>query len=170
MKKAILTLAIAAFSIPLSGTLRPAEAGVRWVAGLNFSVGGAYFSLGFDDHYRRGHHSAPRYLYRTSDRLQYRGYECGSACYIRDRYQYHDRSCPVVGQHFRRYGFDSYYAWGTIDHGRRGYSGHHERSYAYPRSDYGHHYRRDYDRHDRSYRAPSHHDRGHSRHYRGCGH
>ena len=80
MKKAILVLAIAAVSIPLSGALRPAEAGLRWVGGIGFSVGGAHFSFGFNDYRHHGYPVAPHYLYRTSHRLSYRGYSCGSAC------------------------------------------------------------------------------------------
>jgi hypothetical protein len=162
MKRVLIVVAISVLSLPVAGALQPAEAGIHWNAGFGFSVGGAYFSLGFDHHDRHGHYGAQRYVYRTSDRLRYRGYGCGSACYVRDRYTYHDRSCPLVGQHFRRYGFDPYSAWGYVDQGYRSYDRHYGRSHARPRG----YYDRDY----RSYRVPSRHSRGHSRHHRGCGH
>jgi len=118
MRRTAIVFAIAAFAIPAAGMLRPAEAGVRWVAGADFSVGGIQFSLGFNGPYRYGY--SPSYYYRTDRSLSYRGYECGSACYLKDRRHYHGRSCPVVRQHFSRHGFDPYYAWGYVTHGYGG--------------------------------------------------
>ncbi len=119
MKRIVLSLALAALLIPLMGALEPAEAGTRWFAGVDFSVGGLGFSLGYSDfdRHRYGPSYGPNYFYRTSRHLRYSGYECGSACYLRDNYYYHHRECPLVLQHFHRSGFNPYSVWAGLPYG-----------------------------------------------------
>lgn len=130
MKRIVLSLALAALLVPLMGAFEPAEASARWFAGVNFSVGGFGFSLGYSDfdRHRYGASYGPNYYYRTSRQLSYRGYSCGSACYIRDNYYYHHRDCPLVLQHFRHNRYDPYSAWAGLPYGG---------GYYYSRSYYG---------------------------------
>ncbi|MCZ6726933.1 MAG: hypothetical protein O7A98_06200 [Acidobacteria bacterium] len=165
MKRKVLVLAIAALSLPVMGAMRPAEAASRWFAGAAFSIGGAHFSLGFSDHHH-GYRHAPRYFYRTSYRLHYDGYQCGSACYIRDRHYYHASSCPLIRHHFRRYGFEPAGGYGYY-----GYQGTPSlQHYRYDRNRYDsrHHLRHDrYDRrHHRYDRRHHRYDRRDDRHDR----
>ena len=171
MKRIVLSLALAALLIPLMGALEPAEAGTRWFAGVDFSVGGLGFSLGYSDfdRHRYGPGYGPSYFYRTSRHLRYSGYECGSACYLRDNYYYHHRECPLVLQHFHRSGFNPYSVWAGLPYGggfyysrpyygpyRPGYYNYRSRGYDHRRYEihrydrrrserYGHDYRRDHD-------------------------
>lgn len=143
MRKSILALAIAALVVPLLAAPQTAEASAYWNVGTNFSVGGVHFSLGFirPHHYRSEY--SPSYYYRTSHRISHRGYSCGSACYVKDDYYYHDRSCPLVDYHFRHSGFDPYRAF---SHGGYGYSSYYRRHSPAPRY-YGSGHYRSHDRH-----------------------
>ncbi|MDH3401973.1 MAG: hypothetical protein OES32_00835 [Acidobacteriota bacterium] len=115
MNRLVPSLALAVLLVPLTGASAPAEASSRWFVGADFSVGGIGFSLGFADfdRYRRG----PSYFYRTGRHLSYRGFRCGSACYIRDNLYYHHPDCPLVHEHFHRYGFNPYSAWAALPYG-----------------------------------------------------
>lgn len=142
MRRIVLALGITALLIPAMGALEPAEARVRWNVGADFSVGGIFFSLGFNDYDHYGH--GPRYFYRTNRALNHRGYQCGSACYLDDGYSYHARSCPLLQRHFFRFGFNAGHHWNAYRHGGYGY-----RSYGYGPWDRGYRYDRRHDRHRR---------------------
>jgi hypothetical protein len=128
MKRIVLSLALAALLVPLMGAFEPAEASSRWFAGVEFSVGGLGFSLGYSDFDRHrygpsyGPNYGPNYFYRTSRHLSYRGYSCGSACYLRDNYYYHHRECPLVLHHFSHNRFDPYSVWAGLPYGGYYYS------------------------------------------------
>ena len=141
MRKSILALAIAALVVPLLVAPQAAEASAYWNVGTNFSVGGVHFSLGFIRPYRYRSQYTPSYYYRTSHRISHRGYSCGSACYVKDDYYYHDRSCPLVDYHFRHNRFDPNRAF---SHGGYGYSSYY-RSHAPAPRYYGSRHHRSYD-------------------------
>lgn len=134
---------LAAAALALSLALpRAAEAG-RWgfsahggfdVGGLGFSVG---FHLGHHDPYFRG---VP--FYRVEGPIAYRGYRCGSACYLDRGSHYHHNACPLVLHHFRRHGYRPQWYPGAYRYGYRYRDGHR----------YDYRYRRDY-RYDRRYRG-----------------
>lgn len=115
----------------------PARADHAWDAfGPRFSVGGLSFVLAFGTprpSYPRG------YYYQVARPLSYRGHQCSSACFRDGRTYYHHDGCPVVRQHFHRYGVDPYDL-----HAR--YAPRHRYDDRYDRDDrYGR-----YDRYDRS--------------------
>jgi len=114
MKRIAIALTITALTIPLLGLTSSAEAaGGRhgkhydrghdsWHAQTSFRVGDFNFSLGYNAPARgSSHHYQPRYYYRTSSEVNYRGYQCDSSCYKRKDHYYHTPSCPLVRQHFR---------------------------------------------------------------------
>ena len=107
MKRMTLALSITALLLPLSGAFTPAEAGGDWHVQTSFRVGKTHFSLGYHEPgYRKGHRGyyppRPRYYYRTTAPLSYKGYRCdANACYRESKYHYHSPSCGVVRQHFR---------------------------------------------------------------------
>ena len=153
MRRIVLALGITALLIPMMGAFEPAEARVRWGGGAQFSVGGIFFSLGFNDYDHYGH--GPGYFYRTNHALNHRGYECGSACFISDGYAYHDPYCPLLQRHFSHFRFNAAGYWAGFDHvryGHRSYGyGPYVRSYRYDhRYDSRYHGRRD-GRSDRRY-------------------
>jgi hypothetical protein len=130
MTRLLRPLALAALLLALPGSLVPAAASSDWFAGAAFSVGGVDFALGFSDFDR--HHGDRSYYYATDRRLAHRGYECHTACYIRDHRYYHHPECPLLLHHFERHGFDPYTVWtvlpdgGVVDY-RHSYSpGHHD--------------------------------------------
>ncbi len=128
MKRPILGSALVlALLMSLGPAAQPAEAG-RWYLGAGFKVGGVHFSLAFDRHAR---YHRPTHYYRTSHRLRYDGYRCGSACFKKSRDYYHHSSCGLVSHHFRRHHYDPR---PVVHYGERGYYGH--RGYGY--REYGH--------------------------------
>lgn len=149
MKKPVLSLAVAAAAIVAFGGPQPAEAGVRWLAGAEFDVGGVHFTIGFHPPHRYVHDLRPDYYYRTRAPLRYPGVRCTSVCTVRDAYRYHAPRCPVVHRHFSRHRFDPYPAWRFV----------HSNWFGYDRGYYHRDWRRDrrwdrrygYDR-DRWYR------------------
>lgn len=92
--------------------------------------------------------------YRVGAPLHYRGVDCGRACFVRRGYAYHAHDCPVIGAHFRHFGY-------------RGHDRRHDRRYDHRYDD--RRYDRRYDRDP----GPSHGrgwgDRRH-RHDDDCGH
>ena len=104
MKRPIIvsTLVLALLVSLGPGFVEPAEAG-SWRIGSSFRVGGVHFNLAFGSHHHR-HYRAP-YYYRTSHRLRYDGYRCGSACFKRSGHYYHHPSCGLVAHHFRRHDY-----------------------------------------------------------------
>ncbi len=176
MKRPVLVLALATLAITVGGAFEPAEAGrLRWHAGADFRVGGFDFSIGFSGPQHYGIDYRPDFYYRTRAPLRYAGYQCSSACYMRDSWSYHHRSCPVVGHHFALGGFDPYPAWHHVQYAWFGgypapwyytYRDHDYRRYGY--RDYGYHGRRHY---GHKYRGHGHgygHYKGRGRgHYKG---
>lgn len=147
MKRTLPSLALVALLVPLGGALEPAEASGGWFAGADFSVGGVHFTLGFADFDR--HRFAPGHYYRTDRRLGYRGYECGSACFVRDDVYYHHAECPVTLRHFHHNGFDPYPVWRALPYG----VGHYY-PYSYPYSYRSHHRSHYRSHHGSHYRPP----------------
>lgn len=165
MKRALLVSTLCVSALSLGGGLAPAEASGNWFVAADFAVGGAYFSLGYQQPaygYPGYYAPQPVYYYRVDRPLPYPGLHCTSACYLRDRHYYHHPSCPLVAHHFRRYDYRP----------RWGYSGPvvHYRPY-YPARPYYWHDRRGWDDWD-DYRGHRGHGWGHyqHRHHRGCGH
>lgn len=158
----------------------PARADHAWDAfGPRFSVGGLSFVLAFGQPYP----SYPRdYYYQVAEPLSYRGHRCSSACFRDGRTYYHHDGCPLVREHFHRYGVDPYdvHARYAPRHRYDGYDydryDRYGRSDRYDRSD---RYRDRYDdRYDRDHRSRGRYDRydrydddrRHDGHSRGRGH
>ncbi|MDH3402709.1 MAG: hypothetical protein OES32_04695 [Acidobacteriota bacterium] len=118
MRRIVPSLALAVALLYLPGI--PAAASPHVFAGIDFAVADVGFSLGFADlgHRRgrgRGHDDHDGgYYYRTRVPLTSREHRCSDACYLRDDVYYHHPECPVVLQHFDRYGFDPYPVWTAL--------------------------------------------------------
>ncbi|MEZ5333021.1 MAG: hypothetical protein R2991_13435 [Thermoanaerobaculia bacterium] len=164
MRRALPAIALA-LTISTLLAVPPAGAEVAWVAGADFSVGGAYFSLGFQSPAVQPYSRyEPVYYYRVRQPLHYEGVHCTSACYLRDGYTYHHPSCPLVARHFAAYRFAPTRIWASlgVPYGVRGYAppayGYRQPPVVYyrgPRYDVHR-----YDRHDDGRRD---HGRGHGR-------
>jgi hypothetical protein len=175
MRRALL-LSIPVLAVLIPFIASPARAEVGWVAGADFRVGGASFSLGFHgpavSHYGR---YQPAYYYRVGTPLSYPGVRCTSACYLRDGYHHHHPSCPVVAGYFGRYDFHPTRIWASIGV-PHAYYGHRPPAYGYrppPRPYYRYDPRfevRRYDDHRGHGRHGRGHGRGHHKHGPGCGH
>lgn len=166
MNRILVTLAIVALAPVLA--VPAAEAGIFSV-GVAFDVGGLFFDLGF---------GGPRYsvyaghpVYRVSEPLHARGYQCHSGCYRSGGYSYHHADCPAVAYHFRTHGFSPYASYPSYfapradgRHYAGRYSGHGGHYRHYNRGSYGGRYssRHDNHRYDRT-RERSHYD---TRYYR----
>ena len=142
LSRSTLALVAAVALVVGLGAPAPAEAGIGdWIFGAAFKIGRVGFHIGYVDH----GHGHGDYYYRTSSRLNYRGYRCTDACFHRGSYHYHSASCPVVRRHFSVHGHDAYRVFDRYTPHGRYYRHDRGRDYRYDR--YG-----DYDRYDRKYR------------------
>lgn len=102
-RKALLIVAVVAGVMVIPGLFQdPAVAGIHWSVGTGFSVGGLDFNVVFGVPFG---YFAEQTFYRTHRSLHYAGYRCHGACSFHDGYYYHHRDCPLIGHHFRSYGY-----------------------------------------------------------------
>ena len=79
----------------------PAQAH-EWLGyGPGFRIGGIELSIFFGQPSFSRHRD---YYYRSAYPLNYRGHRCSDACFRDGGYYYHSDSCPLVTEHFHRYG------------------------------------------------------------------
>lgn len=156
MRKATSFVIAAVMSLTTLFLADPAQAHSWRGYGPGFRIGGIELSIFF------GQPSYSRYedyYYRSARPFHYRGHRCHDACFRDGGYYYHHDRCPVLSQHFHRYGVhrDDYFRRYAPRYDR--YDRHdrydrydrydrHDRHDRYDRDRRGR-YDRDYDRHDR---------------------
>lgn len=117
MRQNILTpMAVAVFVVG-AGAFTDARAESPWYLLGDMRVGGIHFSVGFDSGHggRYGEYARP--YYRTNHRLRYRGRQCSSFCFRRNRDYYHHESCFLLAAHFTRHDFGPR-SWRSTRRGR----------------------------------------------------
>ena len=151
MRKATSFVLAVVMSLATLFLAAPAQAHDWRGYGPGFRIGGIDLSIFFGQPSYSRHED---YYYRSARPFSYRGHRCHDACFRDGGYYYHHDRCPVVAQHFSRYGTHR-------DDVFRRYAPRYDRSDRYDRYDRSDRYDRyDRDRYDRRDR-----DRRHGRDY-----